>query len=109
MASPLCKTGRVVGRLAGRAGSQQAVLPSPASQGGRQEEGGRGAGRASLGLGLLGVGAIALAPPLLADEKKDKKIFGKSQADRIRQYATADNVFDHFASYQLMSDAGIAT
>merc|ERR1712203_945384 len=47
--------------------------------------------------------------PLLADEKKDKTMFGKTKADRVRQYATADNVFDHFASYQVVSDTGKKT
>ena len=45
---------------------------------------------------------------LVAEEKKksSKLVFGKTAEDRIRQYATADNVFDHFASYQLVSDTG---
>merc|ERR1712141_806480 len=59
---------------------------------------------AGLGLGLVGFSA-----PLLADEKKDKTMFGKTKADRVRQYATADNVFDHFASYQVVSDTGKKT
>jgi len=36
-------------------------------------------------------------------------MFGKTKADRVRQYATADNVFDHFASYQVVSDTGKKT
>ena len=49
---------------------------------------------------------MGLSAPLLADEKKEKTVFGKTKADRVRQYATADNVFDHFASYQVVSDTG---
>ena len=53
---------------------------------------------------------------LSAEEKKvvkpekkkcEKLVFGKTPEDRIRQYATADNVFDHFASYQLVSETGV--
>merc|ERR1712172_299885 len=57
--------------------------------------------------GLLGAG-LAFTAPLLADEGK-KKVFGKTQADRVRQYATTDNVFNHFATYQLVNDLGRKT
>ena len=85
-------------------------------QGGRQE--GRGSW-GSAGLGLLGAGLVGLAASssvLSAEEKKvvkpekkksEKLVFGKTPEDRIRQYATADNVFDHFASYQLVSETGV--
>ena len=83
-----------------------------------QGQGGREDGRGSwAGLGLLGAGLVGLASSsvLLAEEKKmveEKKksaklVFGKTAEDRIRQYATADNVFDHFASYQLVSETGV--
>jgi len=65
---------------------------------------------------MLGLG-ISLSYPVLAEEGKklslhhyeEKKIFGKTHEDRIREYATADNVFDHFASYQLISETGKKT
>jgi len=62
---------------------------------------------AAAGVGLLGA-AIAVTTPLVAEEKK-KMILGKSQTDRIREYATADNVFEHFAGYQLVSETGKKT
>ena len=84
-------------------------------QGGRKD----GSRWGSAGLGLLGAGLVGLASSpfvlsaeekkkLVAEEKKksSKLVFGKTAEDRIRQYATADNVFDHFASYQLVSDTG---
>ena len=87
-------------------GQQQAALASTQAQqqgGGSQENGRRHGAWAAAGLGL---GLVGLSAPLLADEKKDKTVFGKTKADRVRQYATADNVFDHFASYQVVSDTG---
>ena len=79
-------------------------------------EGGRG-GRGAAGIGLLGAGLVGLVSSSLlsAEEKKtveekkksSKLMFGKTAEDRIRQYATADNVFDHFASYQLVSETGV--
>ena len=95
--------------LARLVGQQQAALASTQAQqqqggGGRQEQKGHRHGAwAAAGLGL---GLVGLSAPLLADEKKDKTMFGKTKADRVRQYATADNVFDHFASYQVVSDTG---
>ena len=83
-----------------------------------QGQGGGEDGRGSwAGLGLLGAGLVGLASSsvLSAEEKKkmvdekkksSKLVFGKTPEDRIRQYATADNVFDHFASYQLISETG---
>ena len=76
-----------------------------------QGQGGGEDGRGSwAGLGLLGAGLVGLASSSLlsAEEKKksSKLVFGKTPEDRIRQYATADNVFDHFASYQLISETG---
>ena len=95
--------------LARLVGQQQAALASSQAQqeGGRQEKeqkGHRRQGAAWAAAGLLGAG-LAFTAPLLADEGK-KKVFGKTQADRVRQYATADNVFDHFATYQLVNDVG---
>lgn len=50
------------------------------------------------------MGALGANGFLMAEERKDMKITrGKTEADRIRKYATADNVFDHFASYQLIN------
>ena len=69
-----------------------------------QEQRSQGASWGAFGVGLLGAG-LAFTAPLLADEGK-RKVFGKTQADRVRQYATADNVFDHFATYQLVNDIG---
>ena len=79
-------------------------------------EGGRGS-RGVAGLGLLGAGLVGLVSSSLlsAEEKKtveekkksSKLMFGKTAEDRIRQYATADNVFDHFACYQLVSETGV--
>ena len=99
--------------LARLVGQQQAALASSQAQqeGGRQEKEQKGHrshhgahqwAAAGLGLGLVGFSSL----PLLADEKKDKTVFGKTKADRVRQYATADNVFDHFASYQVVSGTG---
>ena len=99
---------RLLARLVGQ---QQAALASSQAQqeGGRREKEQKGhrshgawGAAAGLGLGLVGFSSL----PLLADEKKDKTVFGKTKADRVRQYATADNVFDHFASYQVVSDTG---
>ena len=96
---------RLLARLVGQ---QQAALASTQAQqhgGGeeREQKGGRHGGWAAAGLGL---GLVGLSAPLLADEKKEKTVFGKTKADRVRQFATADNVFDHFASYQVVSDRG---
>ena len=69
---------------------------------------------------------VVSMPHLNAEEKRKaseekKMIMGKSQEDRIRldpsccqddnefhgrQYATADNVFDYFANYQVISESG---
>ena len=68
-----------------------------------QEQRSQGASWGAFGVGLLGLGAFTA--PLLADDGK-KKVFGMTQADRVRQYATADNVFDHFATYQLVNEIG---
>ena len=97
---------RLLARLVGQ---QQAALASSQAQqeGGHQEKeqkGHRGHGAQWAAAGLLGAG-LAFTAPLLADDGK-KKVFGKTQADRVRQYATADNVFDHFATYQLVNDVG---
>ena len=83
-------------------------------QGGREDGGGSWG---AAGLGLLGAGLVGLVSSSLlsAEEKKtveekkksSKLMFGKTAEDRIRQYATADNVFDHFASYQLVSETGV--
>jgi len=99
---------RLLARLVGQ---QQAALASTQAQqhgGGeeREQKGGRQGGWAAAGLGL---GLVGLSAPLLADEKKEKTVFGKTKADRVRQFATADNVFDHFASYQVVSDRGQKT
>ena len=83
-------------------GQQQAALVASAHahrQGGRQERNGHHGAWVAAGLGL---GLVGFTAPLLADEKKDKK----NKADRVRQFATADNVFDHFASFQVVSDTG---
>ena len=95
--------------LARLVGQQQAALASNQAQqeGDRQEKEQKGdrSHRAQwAAVGLLGAG-LAFTAPLCADEGK-KKVFGKTQADRVRQYATTDNVFDHFAPYQLVNDLG---
>ena len=97
--------------LARLVGQQQAALASTQAQqqqggGGRQEGEQKGHRHGAWAAGGLGLGLVGLSAPLLADEKKDKTMFGKTKADRVRQYATADNVFDHFASYQVVSDTG---
>ena len=95
----LNKSRRLLARLVGQ---QQAALVASAhsQQQGGQRNGHHGAWvAAGLGLGLVGFTA-----PLLADEKKDK--VDKNKADRVRQFATADNVFHHFASFQVVSDTG---
>merc|ERR1712183_572866 len=102
----------MLARLMPRVGTQQknVSVPPPQQQqqqnGEDQEQRSQGAWGA-IGVGLLGAG-LAFTAPLLADEGK-KKVFGKTQADRVRQYATADNVFDHFATYQLVNDVGRKT
>ena len=95
--------------LARLVGQQQAALTSSQAEqeGGREDKKEQKGGRSHYGwpvAGLLGAG-LAFTAPLLADEGK-KKVFGKTQADRVRQYATTDNVFDHFATYQLVNDLG---
>ena len=95
----LNKSRRLLARLVGQ---QQAALVASAHaqrQGGRQERNGHHGAWVAAGLGL---GLVGFSAPLLADEKKDKK----NKADRVRQFATADNVFDHFASFQVVSDTG---
>ena len=94
-------------------GQQQEVLAASAHsqrQGGRQERNGHHGAWVAAGLGL---GLVGFTAPLLADEKKDKvgknkadKDKDKNKADRVRQFATADNVFHHFASFQVVSDTG---
>merc|ERR1712183_1266160 len=102
----------MLARLMPRVGTQQknVSVPPPQQQqqqnGEDQEQRSQGAWGA-IGVGLLGAG-LAFTAPLLADEGK-KKVFGKTQADRVRQYATADNVFDHFATYQLVNEVGRKT
>ena len=89
-------------------GQQQAALASSHAQqqGGGQERKEKGRHHRVWAAAGLGLGLVGFSAPLLADEKKDKTVFGKTKADRVRQYATADNVFDHFASYQVVSDTG---
>merc|ERR1711936_1058528 len=98
-------------RLMSRMGAQQknaVVLSTKQNNNDQdQEQRSQGASWGAFGVGLLGAGLVFTAP-LLADEGK-KKVFGKTQADRVRQYATADNVFDHFATYQLVNDIGRKT
>ena len=102
------QNGKMLARLMSRVGNQQKNVSVPSQQQQQQQqkdeeqksEGSWGA----IGVGLLGAG-LAFTAPLLADDGK-KKVFGKTQADRVRQYATADNVFDHFATYQLVNDVG---
>ena len=100
---------RLLGRLVGQ---QQAALGS--AQQGQQQGGGGGGGqdeeqrghRGAWAAAGLGLGLVGFSAPLFAKEKKEDTMFGKTKADRVRQYATADNVFDHFASYQVVSDTG---
>ena len=95
---------RLLARLVGQ---QQALASTQAQQqGGRQEREQKGRHHGAWAAAGLGLGLVGFSAPLLADEKKDKTMFGKTKADRVRQYATADNVFDHFASYQVVSDTG---
>merc|ERR1711936_1004791 len=105
------QNGRMGARLMSRMGAQQknaVVLSTKQNNNDQdQEQRSQGASWGAFGLGLLGAG-LAFTAPLLADEGK-KKVFGKTQADRVRQYATADNVFDHFATYQLVNDIGRKT
>jgi len=95
---------------------------TPSAEGGSEghkdkEDNGREKGRGGkTAWQLPGLAAFAFAstPLLLAEqevkEKKEKKmVLGKSQEDRIRQYATADNVFDYFANYQVISESGKKT
>ena len=108
MAVRSLQNGKLLARLMPRVGTQQKNVSVPPQQqqqqnGEDQEQRSQGAWGA-IGVGLLGAG-LAFTAPLLADEGK-KKVFGKTQADRVRQYATADNVFDHFATYQLVNDVG---
>ena len=102
------QNGKMVARLMSRMGAQQknAVVLSTKQNANDQdqEQRSQGASWGAFGVGLLGAG-LAFTAPLLADDGK-KKVFGKTQADRVRQYATADNVFDHFATYQLVNDIG---
>ena len=103
------QNGKILARLVQRVGIQQKNLSVPSQQqqeqnGEDQEQTRQGAWGAAIGVGLLGAG-LAFTTPLLADDGK-KKVFGKTQADRVRQYATADNVFDHFSTYQLVNDIG---
>ena len=106
MAVQSVQNAKMLARLVSRVGCQQnhtlAAQQARQEKQNDQEENVQGAW-AALGLGLLGAG-LAFTAPLLADEKK--KMFGKNLPDRVRQYATADNVFDHFATYQLVNDIG---
>ena len=108
MAVRSLQKGKMLTRLMPRVGTQQKNVSVPLQQqqhsGQDQEQKSQGAWGAIGVVGLLGAG-LAFTAPLLADDGK-KKVFGKSQADRVRQYATADNVFDHFATYQLVNDVG---
>merc|ERR1712062_356314 len=97
---------RLVSRVGGQQNHTSAAQQQRQEKQNDQEENGQGTW-AALGLGLLGAG-LAFTAPLLADEGK-KKMFGKNLPDRVRQYATADNVFDHFATYQLVNDIGRKT
>ena len=107
MAVRSMQNSKMLARLMPRAGTQQKNVSIPIQQQQHndqdQEQKSKGAWGA-IGVGLLGAG-LAFTAPLLADDGK-KKVFGKTQADRVRQYATADNVFDHFATYQLVNDVG---
>ena len=104
------QSGKILARLMPGVGTQQKNVSGPLQQqqqqhsGQDQEQKSQGAWGAIGVVGLLGAG-LAFTAPLLADDGK-KKVFGKTQADRVRQYATADNVFDHFATYQLVNDVG---
>ena len=101
---------RLLARLVGQ---QQAALGC--TQQGQQQGGGGGGGqdeeqkghRGAWAAAGLGLGLVGFSAPLFAKEKKEDTMFGKTKADRVRQYATADNVFDHFASYQVVSDTGL--
>merc|ERR1712037_638128 len=101
----------MLARLMPRVGTQQKNVSIPPQQqqqqNGEDEEQKSQGSWGAFGVGLLGAG-LAFTAPLLADDGK-KKVFGKTQADRVRQYATADNVFDHFATYQLVNDIGRKT
>lgn len=107
----LRQTGYLTGRLLPSVlGSQQAApLVSSASSGRGKEQGGQGGPSwgAAIGLGLLGAG-VSFAAPLLAEDN-EKTIRGRSIADRVRQYASSDHVFGHFAGYQLISETGKKT
>ena len=98
------QNGKMLARLMPRVGTQQKNVSGPLQQQQHSGQESQGAWGAIGVVGLLGAG-LAFTAPLLADDGK-KKVFGKSQADRVRQYATADNVFDHFATYQLVNDVG---
>ena len=105
------QNGKMLTRLMPRVGTQQKNVSVPLQQQQQQQQNGEDQEQKSQGawgaigvVGLLGAG-LAFTAPLLADDGQ-KKVFGKSQADRVRQYATADNVFDHFATYQLVNDVG---
>merc|ERR1712066_51678 len=70
----------------------------------------------ALSLGLVGAGFAFSTQALLAEEAKTRKVEkveekrkGKSQEDRIRQHATADNVFEYFATYKVISESGKKT
>ena len=94
---------RLVSRVGGQQNHTAAAQQQRQEKQNDQEKNGQGTW-AALGLGLLGAG-LAFTAPILAEEGK-KKMFGKNLPDRVRQYATADNVFDHFATYQLVNDVG---
>jgi len=105
------QSGRLLGRMVPRLNGQGVAQLSSHTSGGRQDQdqgGRRRAAWSGVGMGLMGVG-VCLKSSLMAEEKKEKKGVGRSQADRIRQYATADNVFDHFSAYQLVSETGKKT
>merc|ERR1719348_293126 len=60
---------------------------------------------AGAGLGLL---ASMAAPLILAEAEKDKKAVTQKH-DRIRQYITADKIFEYFSEYQIVSENGRKT
>jgi len=64
--------------------------------------GGQGGRKWGSGLGIGGTFTLAIASPLLAEEEKKKR-------DRLRQYSTADKIFDFFSSYQLVDEKGRKT
>jgi len=60
---------------------------------------------AGAGLGLL---ASMAAPLIMAEAEKDRKAVSQKH-DRIRQYSTADKIFEYFSEYQIVSESGRKT